>query len=258
MSMSIKKRLALGAGAVATIGAVGTLVAGVTFGLFSATTPTQSSTFTAGTLTLNNTVAYSCTVANGSNSTADNSVANASTVKYVVPGDSGTCSFAVAYGGNVPANVAVDVVVTSTGGTTAQAYAPGNTGTTPTAANGLYDGSAAGLQLGITDSGSVTYNSGHSWTETTLNGATPWNASANDVLVAKSTTSSTFGGSGTDTFTVAYNLPSTTGNGYQNASTTITFLVHAVQSANNGSTTGCTVGHVCTTTTPVAGGPAWS
>ena len=53
MKMSLKKRFALGAAAVATVGAVATLVAGVTFGLFSATTgPTTTTPFTAGTVTL--------------------------------------------------------------------------------------------------------------------------------------------------------------------------------------------------------------
>ena len=54
MKMSIKKRLALGAAAVATVGAAATLVAGVTFGLFSATRqrPTQTAAFQAGTVTL--------------------------------------------------------------------------------------------------------------------------------------------------------------------------------------------------------------
>ena len=50
MKMSIKKRLALGAAAVATVGAAATLVAGVTFGLFSANVDRYAEHVRAGTV----------------------------------------------------------------------------------------------------------------------------------------------------------------------------------------------------------------
>jgi hypothetical protein len=242
MSMSIKKRLALGAGALATVGAVGTLVAGVTFGLFTATTPTQSNTFTAGQVTLAQSAATSCTTAN------------------IQPGDSGTCAFTVTYNGSGQSAVSggallgVDVAVSSTAtGSSVQAYAPGNTGSTPTAALGLYDSTANGLQITVTDSQTVpvTYMSG-----TTLNGATTTGVapSANDLLVSKTAVVNGFA----TTFTINWSLPSTANNAYQAAGSKITLIVHAVQAANNGSTSACTAGLECDTTSPGAGAPAWS
>ena len=60
--MSIKKRLAVGAGAIATVGAVGTMVAGVTFGLFSATPQSQTNNFSSGTVSLNTEASTACNV----------------------------------------------------------------------------------------------------------------------------------------------------------------------------------------------------
>lgn len=92
MSMSIKKRLYLGAGALATVGAVGTLVAGTTFGLFSASAGTpQASTFSSGTVSLTAPVAGYCHVTNA------------------VPGESGTCTLVATYTGSAPAYLGLDV-----------------------------------------------------------------------------------------------------------------------------------------------------
>jgi hypothetical protein len=118
MSMSIKKRLALGAGAVATVGAVATLVAGVTFGLFSSTPGSETNNFTAGTVTLSSDATGHCNIA------------------QVMPGDSGTCTFVATYSGDAPAFVALDTSLSGTG---------------------LYDGGAAGLQLSVADDNSTAY-----------------------------------------------------------------------------------------------------
>jgi hypothetical protein len=230
--MSFKKRLALGAGAVATVGAVATLVAGVTFGLFSATTPTQSNTFSAGTVSLSQSAATSCSIAN------------------IQPGDSGSCHFTVTYNGTVSAGawLGVDLAVTNpTPGSPVQAYAPGNAGGTPAAAPGLYDSSGNGLQVTITDNQAtaVTYMSGTSWNGGHTSGATP---SVNDLLV----NTTAFTNSTSVIFTIAWSLPSTANNAYEGAASTVTMLVHAVQAGNNGITTGCTAGDTC------AGITSWS
>lgn len=94
MSMSIKKRLALGAGALATVGAVGTLAAGVTFGLFTASSPAQSNTFSSGTVTMTSDATGICQVTNA------------------VPGDSGTCTLVATYTGSAPAYMGLDVSAT--------------------------------------------------------------------------------------------------------------------------------------------------
>src|ERR1022692_2034197 len=124
MNMSIKKRMALGAGAIATVAAVGTLVAGVTFGFFSATSPTQTNSFTAGTVTLSQTADATCPVIN------------------IVPGDHGTCTFTAQYTGSVAADLGLDVSVTGTPGTAPST--PPYAGSTDYAngAPGLFDGTA--------------------------------------------------------------------------------------------------------------------
>jgi hypothetical protein len=209
MSMSFKKRLALGAGAVATVGAVATLVAGVTFGFFSSSQTAAPSTFTAGTVTLLNPVSAACNVS------------------PMVPGDSSTgynpapagqtdtptaaCTFDVDYVGTAPAYVAVDLSTSST------SLAP------------LYDGTSNGLQFQIKD------NAGGSYTTTgVLNGGT-------NLFVAKDPAGTTH-----HTITVNYALPTTAGNSYQGLNTTLHMTVHAVQAGNNGNTTGCAAGAVCT------------
>jgi hypothetical protein len=97
MKMSIKKRLVLGAAAIATVGAAATLVAGVTFGLFSATPQSQTNNFTAGTVSLGSTATSTCVVP-----------------PYIVPGDSGTCVFSATYTGNVSAFIGLTTSTTGT------------------------------------------------------------------------------------------------------------------------------------------------
>jgi hypothetical protein len=155
------------------------------------------------------------------------------TVTNIAPGDSGTCTFAATYSGSLPAYLALNVAV--------------GAGTTP-----LYDSSVNGLQFNVTDSqtSSVSYMNG-----TTLNGAaTSGNSpSASNLLVNKNSFSS-----GTITWTVAWSLPTSAGNAYQAGSSTLTLTAHAVQSAHNGSTTTCTAGLECDSTSPGTGTPAWS
>jgi len=224
MNMSIKKRMALGAGALATVGAVAALAAGVTFGFFSATTPTQTNTISAGTVSLTQTAATSCNVTD------------------IQSGDSGTCNFTVNYTGTVSDGVwlGADLGISGTAGVPVQSYAPGNAGGTPAAAPGLYDSTANGLQVSVTDNQapSGTYMSGTTLNGTATAGASP---SVADLLVNPTA----FTAPTSVTFTIAWSLPTTASNAYDSATSTITLLVHAVQAGNNGNTTGCTAGLTC-------------
>lgn len=233
-----KKRLALAAGTITAVAAAGSLIAGTTFGFFSATNPTQNNTFSAGTVSFGTPGGTACAVT------------------FAQPGDSGTCTLAETYNGTVSsgAYLALDVSITGSAGTPQQAYAPGNVGTTPTAANGLYDGTANGLQVTIDDSQgtAVTYMNG-----TTLNGSATTSGSASasavDLLVNKTAFTSTT----TITWTVHWSIPTTANNAYDGSSSSIKLLVHAVQAGHNGSTSTCTAGLQCDTSV-AAGDPAWS
>lgn len=225
MAMSMKRRLALGAAAVTSVGAVATLAAGFTFGLFSATESSGANTFTAGTVT----------VGAGSGATVTCNISN------MVPGDSSTgastgsksdtqCAYSVKYTGSAPAWLAVDVAV-------------GN--------GGLYDGTANGLQLYLKDGTPTTYVNGTSYTQQGGGSATlPTNASAPNLLVSTAAAPTNT----TVNFTLDYLLPSTAGNSYQGLNTTVTLTFHAVQSGNNALPGACAAGQQCN----AGGGFAWS
>ncbi len=244
MSMSIKKRIALGAGALATVGAVGTLVAGVTFGLFSATPITSgTNSFTAGTVAVSTTTPASvtCSVTAGTQPT------------NMVPGDSSvgaplgskadqTCTYNVKYTGSAPAYLAVDATVAN--GTPA-----------------LYDGSNNGVQFYLKD-GSATYASstatngqtaGGGGTTFAQEGGTPASlpvGTTSNLLVSR--TAATTGG--TVSFSLDYLLPLSSGNTYQGGSSTVTLTFHAVQSGNQTLPADCAAGQQCN----ASGTFAWS
>jgi predicted ribosomally synthesized peptide with SipW-like signal peptide len=205
MNMSIKKRMALGAGAIATVAAVGTLVAGVTFGFFSASQTADPSTFTAGTVTLQNPASASCTI--NPMVPGDSSTGYAPTPAGQTDPQTAACTFDVDYIGTVPAYLAVDLSTTGTN---------------------LYDGTATGLQFQIADN-----NGGSYATAGVLNGG-------NNLFVDQDAAGTTH-----HTITVNYALPTTAGNSYQGLNTTLHMTVHAVQAGNNGTSAGCTAGAVC-------------
>jgi hypothetical protein len=224
MRMSMRKRLALGAAAVTTVGAVGTLVAGFTFGLFSASQAGSGNTFTAGTVSIGSPTSVTCTITN------------------MVPGDSSTnapigskgdtpCTFAVTYSGSANAWLGVDVQV-SNGGTA------------------LYDGTSNGLQLYLVDGHPTTYLNGTSYTQQVGGAATLPNTGVSNLLVSTSqaTTSSTVN------LTLDYALPAGAGNTYQGGSVTVTLTIHAVQAGNNALPGTCATGHQCN----AGSGFAWS
>jgi hypothetical protein len=152
------------------------------------------------------------------------------------------CSITVSYGGNVPAYLGLDIGISSTAGTVSSP------------ANGLFDGSATGLQLLIKDNQStpVTYVNGTSYTNKSgTSVAMSYNTGTTDLLV--NTTPFTSSSSAV-TFTLDYYLPTTSTTGYQGATSTFTLTVHAVQSGNN-TATGCSTAWQCPI---VSGGFQWS
>ena len=227
MSKKKKKRLAIIAGSVATVGAAATLAGGVTFGLFSASGASGANTFTGGTVTVgtNTPISVVCTLAN------------------MVPGDSSSgaaigskaataCTYNMKYTGSATAWMAVDVAVSN--------------GTTP-----LYDGTATGLQLYLKDGTPTTYltsTAPTAGTTFTAQGGTatslPTGTTAN-LLV--STTPATTGTA--VSFTLNYAVPIATGNAYQGGSATVTLTFHAVQAGNNPLPGACVAGQQCNATT---------
>jgi hypothetical protein len=221
----MKRRLALGAAAATTVGAVATLVAGFTFGLFSATQSSGANTFTAGTVTV------------GAGSPASVTC----TISTMVPGDSSSgapagskadtpCTYNVKYTGSASAWLAVDVAV-SNGGTV------------------LYDGSATGLQLYLKD-GSTSYVNGTTFAQQGGGSASLPAATTSNLLVS---TSPAANGTAVN-FSLDYAMPAAAGNGYQSGSATVTLTFHAVQSANNPLPSGCAAGQKC----DAGSGFAWS
>jgi hypothetical protein len=206
-----RKRLLIAAGGTTAVGAAATLVAGVTFGLFSATVAqTPGNTFTAGTVTLAQTASANCTI--GPLEAGDQS----SGFTPANPAETGTptapCTFTVNYTGSLPAFIGVGLATTPPTG-------------------GLYDGTANGLQFQITDGSGTQY---------TTAGAINTNTATSPLYVSTDP-----GGTTGHTFTVNYALPEGATNAYQGLSTTLTITVYAVQVASNGNTTGCTAGSQC-------------
>jgi len=223
MQKSLRRRLALAGAATAIVGSAATLVAGFTFGLFSASEASGANSFTAGTVSvgLGTPASVTCTITD------------------MVPGDSSagapigskadtTCTYNVKYTGSVGAYLAVDVTVAN--GTTS-----------------LYDGTATGLQLYLVDATPTTYVTSTAPTAGTTyqqQGGTaaslPVGTTAN-LLV--STTPAT--ASQAVSFSLDYALPSASGNTYQGGSTTVTLTFHAVQSGNNPLPGACAAGQQC-------------
>jgi predicted ribosomally synthesized peptide with SipW-like signal peptide len=225
MNTSIKRRLALGAAATTAVGAVAALVAGFTFGLFSATESSGANTFTAGTVTV------------GTGSPASVTC----TISGMMPGDSSSgapsgnkgstpCTYNVKYTGSASAWLGVDVAV-SNGSTV------------------LYDGTATGLQLYLKD-GSSSYLTGTAFRQEGGGSASLPTGSTSNLLVSTSPAAT---GTAVN-FSLDYALAAAAGNGYQGGSTTVTLTFHAVQSGNNALPSDCAAGQQCN----AGSGFAWS
>jgi len=243
MSMSIKKRLALGAGALASVGAVATLVAGVTFGLFSATPVSSSAnTFATGTVsTTSGPTSTVCQVTNmvpGDESAKYAGITNDGSASNNQGTKDATCEFQVQYTGSVPAYIGLGTSITGNLPlnweiTSAEsAY----TATTPTEA------SQPGAYTTNTQTSAVP--------PTVLTTSVPNTNTAGDPLyVAADTGNATAAHGNLYTFWVDYQLP-TSYTAQTNTGSSLTLTVYAVQSGNNAQT--CTQGTQC------SGTPAWS
>ena len=216
-------RLLLAAVFVATVTIAFLFAAGASFSLFSATSPTQSNTISAGSVTLTSTAGGTCTVS------------------ALLPGASGpTCTLQATYSGTVSAYLGVDVLI---------ATKPGNGGTN------LYNpnDSTNDLQVHVTStSPSVTYFTPSTTVPTgvacnTIVGS-GYDSSytcyrLTDLLVSQTPFTNA---SSLVTFSTSVSLPSTTTTGYRGGSAAIVVTSHAVQSNNNGtSTSSCTPGQTC-------------
>ena len=233
MRPSVKRRLALATAATTTFGAVTTLVAGVTFGLFSATLNSPTNHFATGSVSLTQAAATQCNLT----SMVPN---DSSKGAPIGSNDETPCTFGVSYTG-VSAYLAVDIDVAIPG------------------SGALYDGTSKGLQLYLTDGGGNHYVYG----DTVVPGGTGTQlvndagstvtlpvGDTKDLLITTAATTST-----TVTLTLDYGLTSDSGS-YTSAAVDVTLTVHAVQSEGN--TLSCastpTIGHQCSGT----GGFVWS
>ncbi len=118
------KRFALVFTGVVGVGAIAALTIGASFSLFSATSPGTSTTFTAGTVTLNTPQSASCPTATN-----------------LEPGDTGSCAFTVNYGGSLPAYIGAEATVS---GILSSQLSLSINGTTQTSANPVVIGSSVG------------------------------------------------------------------------------------------------------------------
>ena len=241
-----KRRLLLAAGSAATLGAVATLVSGVTFGLFSSSATPQVNNFAAGTVTL------------ATDSSAPTPVTAACTYTNLAPGDAMTpCKLKVVYSGSLDAYVAVDVTITTTAGTITSAVPLYNPGAATPPGPGL---AVTSFQDDETASYTVPSTALSAAACTAISPTATkcyqsLNELAQNTTVADATTWKN-GDAGTFTFTPTTPFSINNGNPYQGSSATVTLAAHATQVANNGSISSpaCTVGTTCS----AAGNPTWS
>jgi hypothetical protein len=227
------KQVARIAAILASIAAGSTFFAGVTLGLFSSAGHSSgSNTFTAGVVSFGSPVSATCAI-------NPMSPGDAST-GWSPPGSYATCTYKVTYSGNVPAFLGLDVTITGVAGTPVAPY----TGTTPSAAPGLFDGTTNGLQLLVTDTSATNFLNNTTYQNQSGSPVTlSSSSSATDLLISRTPITN----AGTDTVTVNYKLPTAASNAYNSASSTIVLVIHAVQSDHNALPVGCAAGNVCST-----------
>jgi len=228
-----KKRLPLRLAPVAIVAALLLIATGATFALLSATQTSGSNSFTAGTVTLQDTTGVTCTEPAG-----------------FAPGDSlNPCSLSVTYNGNLAAFMGLDVtIVTDPGSGGSPLYTANSGGLTFTLSDGTHSYTVPTTPLSsgdcLTLSGdpaATCYQALDELAEVT--GSTPAGDAGN----------TTWNGANLDTttFTLTPNFPGGVSNAYSGGSATVTMTAHAVQAGNNGSVGACTVGNTCSS-------PAWS
>jgi hypothetical protein len=231
-----RKRLLLVGGAVTSVGAAAALLAGATFGFFSsAGTSSGSNTFTAGHVVVGlDPGGTQVTCAIGPMSPGDTQAKSGNVV----------CKYEVKYTGNVNAFMALDLSITGSPGSPIEV--PYTASTAPTAAQGLYDGTANGLQLTISD-GTTTYMNGVSYTNQAGNPATLSPTTGTAAIADLLVTATPIAANATTHITINYTLPTTAGNAYNLATSSMVLRIHAVQADNNALPVGCAAGAVCST-----------
>jgi hypothetical protein len=145
----------------------------------------------------------------------------------------------------VNAFLALDVAITGHGSVAATEI-PYTQTTAPTAKQGLFDGTATGLQLDIHD-GSATYVTGITYTSQ-ANVATTMTPTGGAITVPNLlVNSAAISTGGTRHLVVNYSLPTTAGNAYNLATSSIVLRIHAVQADNNPLPTSpaCVAGRQC-------------
>lgn len=214
-----KFTMSLGGGLLA-LAAAGALTIGTTLSLFSASESSSSNSFTAGTVTvgLGSAPSVTCNVAEVA--PGDSSSGSATGSKSLT-----SCSYNVKYTGSLPAWLAVDVAINSTG-------------------TDLYTGDANGMQFYVKDGltnimNGTTFKAINGTDTSVTSGVVVQHILLNDVAAAQNTSKA---------FSIDYLLPFLAPNALQGASTTITLTFRAVQSANQplaqpGGT--CEVGRQC-------------
>jgi len=197
-----KKRLLGLASTVVTLIAASLLVVGITFSLFSASSPSQSDSFASGSVTLTNSAMNSCPITG-----------------LLPTGVAATpCTFNTTYSGSTPAYLATDILIETQAGS----------GGTP-----LYQPSdvANDLQVTITSTTpSVTY------TVPSVSTPCPSSASAGSVcygLDNELVATTPFAAPSTVGFAVSVSLPTSSSTGYQGGTARVILTTHAVQSAHN-------------------------
>ena len=232
MSSKRVKRAARVAALLTSLGAAASFVSGATLGVFSsAGTASGSNTFTAGTVSFGSPAITTCTIspmAPGDASTG-----------WSPAGSEATCTYQVTYSGDIPAFLGLDLAITSVAGSPVAPYG----GATPSPADGLFDGTANGLQVLVTDSAATNFLNNTTYVNQ-AGSAVALSATSSVTGLLISTTPMTNGG--TDTVTVNYKLPTSASNAYNLASSTIVLQIHAVQADNNALPVGCAAGKVCT------------
>lgn len=226
------KRVATAGAALASLWAGATIVTGITLGMFSgAGQLSGNNTFTSGVVSFGSPDSTACTInpmAPGDASTG-----------WSPAGSNATCTHQVTYSGNVPAFLGLDLTITGVAGSPVAPYG----GTTPSAATGLFDGTANGLQLLVTDAASTTFLNGTTY-QNQAGSPVPLSSTSSVTGLLVSRTALTNGG--TETITVNHKLPTSASNAYNAASSTLVLVVHAVQADNNTLPAGCAAGNVCT------------
>jgi hypothetical protein len=232
---------------VSTVAAAGCLAASIAFGALQAN-GSGSGYATTGSVSIGNPVSSNpCNI--GPMSPGDGTISPG----HVSSPSEVQCQFSVTYTGSLQAYLGLSVSIAGTHGGVPVRQA---NGTTPAAAPALYDSTPTGLQMLIKDNQSsptVYMNSDGAQTNavaagTDLGGSptSGTTATASDLLVS----TSAFSSGAQINFTVDYYLPGgLTGNSYQQAASSVTLTVQAVQATGNGSTSGCSVGKTCSSVT---------